>query len=261
MDPLSELVKIDPQAVGVGQYQHDVSQKRLGEQLDFVVETAVNQVGVDVNTASQQLLQHVSGLNKTTAKNIVGFREEKGAFEKRNQLKNVPRLGPKAYEQAIGFLRIPAGKNILDNTAVHPESYHIAEKLLEFDLDKLDIEEMSRELEVGIPTLTDIVKELKKPGRDPREDMPKPILRADVLSIKDLKEGMELKGTVRNVVDFGCFVDIGIENDGLVHISELSDKYIKHPSQVVQVSDVVKVRIINIDRKRNKIGLSMKGLN
>ncbi len=260
-DPMAELVKIEPKHIGVGQYQHDVNQKNLSESLDKVVEDCVNTVGVNLNTASPSLLSYVSGINKSVAKNIIDYREENGAFTNRKQLKKVKGLGPKAFEQSAGFLRIANGDNRLDNTAVHPESYKIAEKLLDLDLEKLDVDKLAEELEVGKPTLIDIIEELKRPGRDPREDMPKPILRADVLSIDDLEEGMVLKGTVRNVVDFGLFVDIGIKNDGLVHISEISDKYIKHPSQVAKVSDIVKVKIISIDKKRAKVGLSMKGIN
>lgn len=244
-DPLAELVKIDPKAVGVGQYQHDVSQKRLAEQLDFVVETAVNQVGVDVNTASPQLLQHISGLNKTTAQNIVIYREENGEFTARTQLKKVPRLGPKAYEQAIGFLRVPGGKNILDNTGIHPESYSIAKEILTSvqlsekelgteeaveKLTRLSVEKLAESLSVGEETLADILAGLTQPGRDMRDEMPAPLLRTDVLSMEDLKPGMELTGTVRNVIDFGAFVDIGVKQDGLVHISKLSKKFVKHPT-------------------------------
>lgn len=260
-DPMAELVKIEPKHIGVGQYQHDVNQKNLNETLDKVVEDCVNNVGVNLNTASPSLLSYVSGINKTVSKNIVTFKEENGPFTSRTQLKKVKGLGPKAFVQSAGFLRIPNGKNPLDNTAVHPESYDIAKQIMNEDLYNINIEETAARLEVGVPTLRDIIQELKRPGRDPREDMPKPILRADVLSIDDLSEGMELKGTVRNVVDFGLFVDIGIKNDGLVHISEISDKYIKHPSQAAKVSDIVNIRIISIDKKRSKVGLSMKGLN
>lgn len=259
-DPMAELVKIEPKHIGVGQYQHDVNQKNLTETLDKVVEDCVNTVGVNLNTASPSLLSYVSGINKTVSKNIVDFKEENGPFTSRAQLKKVKGLGPKAFVQCAGFLRIPNAKNPLDNTAVHPESYDIAKAIMNEDLDKIDIDKKAEELGVGAPTLKDIIAELKRPGRDPREDMPKPILRADVLSIDDLKEGMELKGTVRNVVDFGAFVDIGVKNDGLVHISEMVDRYIKHPSEVVKVSDIVNVKIINIDKKRQKVGLSMKGL-
>ncbi|MDT2813819.1 Tex family protein [Vagococcus carniphilus] len=271
-DPLAELVKIDPKAVGVGQYQHDVAQKRLTEQLDFVVETAVNQVGVNVNTASAQLLQHVSGLNKTTAKNVVLYREENGVFASRAQLKKVPRLGPKAYEQAVGFLRIPSGKNILDNTGIHPESYPIVKSLLKnLDLslddlgtthgkeilEKVSIEGMSQTLEIGKETLEDVLKALLQPGRDMRDEMPAPLLRQDVLSMEDLKAGMELQGTVRNVVDFGAFVDIGVKQDGMVHISKLSTKFIKHPTDAVAVGDVVTVWVDSVDIKKQRIALTM----
>ena len=271
-DPLAELVKIDPKAVGVGQYQHDVSQKQLAQQLDFVVETVVNQVGVNVNTASSQLLARIAGLNKTTAQNIVNYREENGAFSQRNQLKKVPRLGPKAFEQAIGFLRIPNGKNILDNTPIHPESYQATKDLLtelNIELDKVDtpeaksqlqninIKQLSEKLAIGRETLQDIVDSLLKPGRDLREDMPAPILRSDVLSIDDLKVGMKLQGTVRNVIDFGAFVDIGVKQDGLVHISKLSDRFVKHPSEVVAVGDIVQVWITSVDTQKGRIGLSM----
>lgn len=260
-DPMAELVKIEPKHIGVGQYQHDVNQKNLSETLDRVVEDCVNTVGVNLNTASPSLLAYVSGINKSVAKNIIDYKESIGSFTNRNQLKKVKGLGPKAFEQSAGFLRIVNADNPLDNTAVHPESYKIAEKLIGLDLDNLDVDKLSEQLEVGKPTLLDIIKELKRPGRDPREDMPKPILRADVLSIDDLEEGMILNGTVRNVVDFGLFVDIGIKNDGLVHISEISDQFVKHPSQIAKVSDIVKVKIISIDKKRAKVGLSMKGIN
>lgn len=271
-DPLAELVKIDPKAVGVGQYQHDVSQKRLAEQLDFVVETAVNQVGVDVNTASPQLLQHISGLNKTTAQNIVIYREENGEFTARTQLKKVPRLGPKAYEQAIGFLRVPGGKNILDNTGIHPESYSIAKEILTSvqlsekelgteeaveKLTRLSVEKLAESLSVGEETLADILAGLTQPGRDMRVEMPAPLLRTDVLSMEDLKPGMELTGTVRNVIDFGAFVDIGVKQDGLVHISKLSKKFVKHPTDVVSVGDIVTVWIEQVDTKKGRISLTM----
>ncbi|MFQ6343242.1 Tex family protein [Enterococcus faecium] len=271
-DPLAELVKIDPKAVGVGQYQHDVSQKRLAEQLDFVVETAVNQVGVDVNTASPQLLQHISGLNKTTAQNIVSYREENGEFTARTQLKKVPRLGPKAYEQAIGFLRVPGGKNILDNTGIHPESYsiakdilmtvHLSEKELGTEeavekLTRLSAEKLAESLSVGEETIADILAGLTQPGRDMRDEMPAPLLRTDVLSMEDLKPGMELTGTVRNVIDFGAFVDIGVKQDGLVHISKLSKKFVKHPTDVVSVGDIVTVWIEQVDTKKGRISLTM----
>ncbi|MET1994526.1 Tex family protein [Enterococcus faecium] len=271
-DPLAELVKIDPKAVGVGQYQHDVSQKRLAEQLDFVVETAVNQVGVDVNTASPQLLQHISGLNKTTAQNIVIYREENGEFTARTQLKKVPRLGPKAYEQAIGFLRVPGGKNILDNTGIHPESYSIAKEILTSvqlsekelgteeaveKLTRLSVEKLAESLSVGEETLADILAGLTQPGRDMRDEMPAPLLRTDVLSMEDLKPGMELTGMVRNVIDFGAFVDIGVKQDGLVHISKLSKKFVKHPTDVVSVGDIVTVWIEQVDTKKGRISLTM----
>ncbi|HHJ3364205.1 TPA: Tex family protein [Enterococcus faecium] len=271
-DPLAEFVKIDPKAVGVGQYQHDVSQKRLAEQLDFVVETAVNQVGVDVNTASPQLLQHISGLNKTTAQNIVIYREENGEFTARTQLKKVPRLGPKAYEQAIGFLRVPGGKNILDNTGIHPESYSIAKEILTSvqlsekelgteeaveKLTRLSVEKLAESLSVGEETLADILAGLTQPGRDMRDEMPAPLLRTDVLSMEDLKPGMELTGTVRNVIDFGAFVDIGVKQDGLVHISKLSKKFVKHPTDVVSVGDIVTVWIEQVDTKKGRISLTM----
>ena len=273
-DPLAELVKIDPQSVGVGQYQHDVSQKRLSDQLDFVVETAVNQVGVDVNTASPQLLQHVSGLNKTTAQNIVAYREENGSFTQRSQLKKVPRLGPKAYEQAIGFLRIPGGKNILDNTGIHPESYTAAKEILEVAgvkltqlgaqsaeakerLAQLNVADLSKQLAIGKETITDILKSLMQPGRDMRDEMPAPLLRKDVLSMEDLRPGMELMGTVRNVIDFGAFVDIGVKQDGLVHLSKLSRNFVKHPKDVVAVGDIVTVWIEQVDTTKGRISLTM----
>lgn len=271
-DPLAELVKIDPKAVGVGQYQHDVSQKRLAEQLDFVVETAVNQVGVNVNTASAQLLQHISGLNKTTAQNLVIYRDENGAFTARNQVKKVPRLGPKAYEQAIGFLRIPNGKNILDNTGIHPESYDVTKAILEkaaidmkelgsseaiTKLKQLSLPALAEELAVGTETLADIIASLIQPGRDMRDAMPAPLLRKDVLTMEDLKPGMEMQGTVRNVIDFGAFVDIGVKQDGLVHISKLSTKFVKHPTDVVAVGDVVTVWVEAVDIKKGRISLTM----
>lgn len=259
-DPLAELVKIEPQHIGVGQYQHDVNQKELSETLEKIVEDCVNSVGVDINTASVALLGYVSGITKTTAKNILEYKRENGPFSSRKEIKKVKGIGPKAFTQCAGFLRIPESKEVLDHTAVHPESYDIAVKLLDRDLDKIDYQKTAEELEVGIPTLQDIVAELKKPGRDPRDEMPKPILRSDVLSIEDLEVGMELQGTVRNVVAFGAFVDIGIKNDGLVHISQLSDRFIKDPKEVVKVSDIVKVKIIDIDVERGKVGLSMKGM-
>jgi len=260
-DPLAELVKIEPKHIGVGQYQHDVNQKQLSETLENVVEDCVNRVGVDINRASPALLAYVSGLSKTVARNIITHKEANGAFRDRQSILKVKGLGPKAYEQSAGFLRVPESQNPLDNTGVHPESYPIAERLIGQPLDLLNLEKVAKELGVGLPTLTDIVNELKKPGRDPREDMPKPILRSDVLSIDDLEVGMELTGTVRNVVDFGAFVDIGIKNDGLVHVSQISNRFVKHPSDVLKVADIVKVRIIKIDHEKGQVGLSMKGLN
>lgn len=275
-DPLAELVKIEPKAIGVGQYQHDMPQKRLGETLDGVVEDCVNSVGADLNTASPALLIRVSGLNSTVCKNIVAYREENGAFNSRAELKKVPKLGPKAFEQCAGFLRVPESRNPLDNTGVHPESYTTAKELLKLvDYSDKEIKTakfgdlpqrvkqygtktMAEKLEIGLPTLDDIVKELSKPGRDPRDEMPKPMLRSDVLDIKDLKEGMELKGTVRNVIDFGAFVDIGVHQDGLVHISQICDKYIKHPSEVLKVGDIVNVKILSVDVKKNRISLTMR---
>ena len=271
-DPLAELVKIDPKAIGVGQYQHDCPQKELDAALGGVVEDCVNAVGVDVNTASRSLLQQVSGLNATTAKNIVTYREENGPFTSRAQLKKVPKLGPKAFEQSAGFLRVPESKELLDNTGVHPESYAAAKRLLELlELDKRNMTgEISGRLEayglanaakccgIGEPTLADIAKELSKPGRDPRDELPAPVLRKDVLDMKDLKPGMELTGTVRNVIDFGVFVDIGVHQDGLVHISEVAARRLRHPSEAVKVGDIVKVVVLNVDEKRHRISLSMK---
>ena len=275
-DPLAELVKIDPKAIGVGQYQHDMPPKRLDETLGGVVEDCVNAVGVDVNTASPSLLQRVAGLNATTAKNVVKYREENGAFTSRKQILKVPKLGPKAYEQCAGFLRVPESKTVLDNTAVHPESYAAAEKLVSLtgydmkdvaagklaDLDQriktLGAEKLAEACGVGVPTLLEVAKELQKPGRDPRDELPPPILRTDVLEIKDLKPGMVLTGTVRNVIDFGAFVDIGVHQDGLVHISQICSKFIKHPSEAVSVGDVVKVVVLEVDEKKKRIGLSMK---
>lgn len=272
-DPLAELVKIDPKSVGVGQYQHDMNQKYLGEALSAVVEDSVNKVGVDLNTASPSLLQYVSGISKALATNIVAYREANGKFHSRSDLLKVAKLGAKAYEQCAGFLRILDGSNPLDNTGVHPESYEAASKLLEEmgyqisdlkgakvkDINKMisNLEEVAKKLEVGIPTLEDIIKELEKPGRDPREEMPKPILRTDVLEMEDLKEGMVLKGTVRNVIDFGAFVDIGVHQDGLVHISQMSEKFIKHPLDVVSVGDVVDVKVLSVDVQKKRIALSM----
>ena len=275
-DPLAELVKIDPKAIGVGQYQHDMPEKELDSALGAVVESCVNAVGVDVNTASMPLLKQVSGLNATTAKNIVAYREENGAFTSRAQLKKVPKLGPKAFEQSAGFLRVPESAKVLDHTGVHPESYKAAEELLtRCGLKLADVgtqklqelparvklygeQKLAEDCAIGVPTMLDIVKELVKPGRDPRDELPAPILRTDVLELKDLKPGMELSGTVRNVIDFGVFVDIGVHQDGLVHISQVCSKFIKHPSEVVSVGDVVKVRVLEVDEKRKRISLTMK---
>ena len=269
-DPLAELVKIDPKAIGVGQYQHDMNQKKLGDTLGGVVEACVNRVGVELNTASASLLEYVSGINKTLAKNIVAYREENGRFLSRKDLLKVAKLGPKAFEQCAGFLRINGGKDPLDNTGIHPESYDAAKKLLkEMGMKPEDIangpsaffikdyKKLADKLEIGEPTLRDMVKELSSPGRDPREDMPLPVLRSDVLDMKDLKEGMILKGTVRNVIDFGAFVDIGVHQDGLVHISRMTKKFIKHPLEVVSVGDVVEVKVISVDVAKKRIGLSM----
>ena len=276
-DPLAELVKIDPKSIGVGQYQHDMNQKKLGEALGNVVEDCVNKVGVDVNTASAPLLSYISGISSTIAKNIVTYREENGRFADRQQLLKVPKLGPKAFEQCAGFMRISGGTNPLDSTSVHPESYAAAQKLLKkegFRLEDIsggkltglslmvkDYAKLSKELGIGEITLRDIVRELEKPGRDPREDMPKPILRTDVLEMKDLKEGMILKGTVRNVIDFGAFVDIGVHQDGLVHVSQMTDKFIKHPLEAVSVGDVVDVKVLSVDLKKKRIALTMKGIS
>ena len=275
-DPLAELVKIEPKAIGVGQYQHDMPEKQLESALDAVVEDCVNAVGVDVNTASPSLLRRVSGLTATTAKNIVAYREENGPFGDRKQLKKVPKLGPKAFEQCAGFLRVPESKNILDNTAVHPESYDAAAGLLKLtghseadvregrlsDLPEriktLGREQAAQELGIGVPTLMDVMQELMKPGRDVRDSLPQPILRTDVMEISDLKPGMILQGTVRNVIDFGAFVDIGVHQDGLVHISEISDRFLRHPSEVLSVGDVVQVAVLNVDEKKKRIGLSIK---
>ena len=275
-DPLAELVKIEPKAIGVGQYQHDMPQKELAAELDFVVESCVNAVGADLNTASAPLLQHISGISAAIAKNIVAFREENGRFESRAQLKKVPKLGPKAYEQCAGFLRISDGKNPLDATAVHPESYAAAKALLSvLGFSETDIgtpalsslsarvsafgeEKLAQEIAVGLPTLSDIISELQKPGRDPRDELPAPLLRTDVLEMKDLKPDMELVGTVRNVIDFGAFVDIGVHQDGLVHISQICDRFIKHPSEVLKVGETVKVRVLSVDEKKGRISLTMK---
>ena len=272
-DPLAELVKIDPKSIGVGQYQHDMNQKKLGEALSGVVEDCVNKVGIDLNTASVSLLEYISGISKAIAKNIVAYREENGRFESRKALLKVPKLGPKAFEQCAGFLRITGGSNPLDATSVHPESYEVAEKFLENmgttaeDIFKghgafyvKDYRKMAESLGTGEMTLRDIVKELGKPGRDPREEMPKPVLRTDVLDMKDLTVGMILKGTVRNVIDFGAFVDIGVHQDGLVHISQMTDRYIKHPLEAVSVGDIVEVKVLNVDEKKKRISLTMKGI-
>ena len=276
-DPLAELVKIDPKSIGVGQYQHDVNQNKLDESLTGVVEDAVNSVGVDLNTATPSLLKYVSGVSKTVANNIVKYREENGKIKERKELLKVSKLGPAAFTQCAGFLRIIDGKNPLDNTSVHPESYDTAEKILasigfsskdlkeklpevRANLNTVNVSKIANELGVGEPTVKDIIKELQKPGRDPRDDMPKPILRSDVLKMEDLQEGMILTGTVRNVIDFGAFVDIGVKSDGLVHISELSDKYVKNPMDVVSVGDIVKVRVLKVDLEKHKVSLSMKGV-
>lgn len=276
-DPLAELVKIDPKAIGVGQYQHDMNQKKLTEALDAVVEDSVNQVGVDLNTASAPLMEHISGINKTLAKNIVEYREANGRFKNRKELLKVAKLGPKAFEQCAGFMRITGGTNPLDATSVHPESYEVTETLIQhlgYSMDDLasgqlkgitkaagDIKALAKELGVGTVTVTDLVKELEKPARDPRSEMPQPILRGDILEMKDLKEGMILKGTVRNVIDFGAFVDIGVHQDGLVHISQMSDKFIKHPLDVVSVGDIVTVKVMSVDLGKKRIQLTMKGIN
>ena len=278
-DPLAEFVKIDPKAIGIGQYQHDVDQKQLSEALSGVVEDAVNEVGVDLNTATSSLLSYVAGINSSVAKNIVKYRDENGKFKERKELLKVPKLGKSAFEQCAGFVRIPDGKNPLEITAVHPESYNVTEKLLnsigykkEDILDKEKLQEIktklsalntsktANELEVGEITLVDIIKELSKPGRDPREDMPKPILRSDVLKFEDLKENMILTGTVRNITDFGAFVDVGVKHDGLVHISEMSDKFVKKPTDIVSIGDIVKVKVIGIDFEKQKVKLSMKNI-
>lgn len=277
-DPLAELVKIDPKAIGVGQYQHDMNQKRLGEVLGGVVEDCVNSVGVDLNTASAPLLQYVSGISSAIAQNIVKYREDEGKFTSRSQLKSVAKLGPKAYEQCAGFLRIAGGRNVLDNTAVHPESYGAAEKLIAElgytvedvkmgnlgDIDSrmknLDLEKFAKSIQVGVPTLRDIAEEIKKPGRDPRDSVEQPLLREDVMSMEDLKPDMIMTGTVRNVIDFGAFVDIGVHQDGLVHISQLSDKFVKHPMDVVSIGDIVKVKVLEVDPVKKRISLTMRGV-
>ena len=270
-DPLAELVKIDPKSIGVGQYQHDMNQKKLGDALTGVVEDCVNRVGVDLNTASAPLMEYISGITKTVAKNIVAYREEHGRFTDRRELLKVPKLGPKAYEQCAGFMRIAGGRNPLDATSVHPESYQAVEELfsrLKMKTEQIldgtalfyikDYKKMAEDLGIGEITLRDIIKELQKPGRDPREDMPKPILRSDVLDMKDLKEGMILKGTVRNVIDFGAFVDIGVHQDGLVHISQLTNKkFVKHPLEVVSVGDIIEVKVLSVDVAKKRIGLTM----
>ncbi len=274
-DPLAELVKIDPKSIGIGQYQHDMPQKRLGEALDGVVEDCVNSVGADLNTASPALLSRIAGLSGVVSKNIVAYREENGKFESRSELKKVPKLGPKAFEQCAGFLRVPDGKEPLDNTAVHPESYKAAKALLKHlgysatDIAKGGISEIrdkvtdkaaiAQELGIGVPTLNDILDELQRPGRDPRENLPQPVLRTDVMGMEDLKEGMEMTGTVRNVIDFGAFIDIGVHQDGLVHISQICDKFIKHPSEILKVGDIVKVKVLAVDVAKKRISLTMKG--
>lgn len=278
-DPLAELVKIDPKAIGVGQYQHDMPQKQLNAALSGVVEECVNTVGVDVNTASPALLSHVAGINNSVADNIVKYREKNGRFSERKELMNVSKLGSKAYEQCAGFLRIPESSNVLDNTGVHPESYAAAKQLVQFcgytlkdiknhklhtlkeKIDELGAADVASMLGIGVPTLNDIVEELLRPGRDPRDELPKPLLRTDVMDINDLRSGMELTGTVRNVIDFGAFVDIGVHQDGLVHISEITNRYIKHPSEVLKVGDIVKVRVLAVDADKKRISLSMKPIN
>ena len=276
-DPLAELVKIDPKAIGVGQYQHDMPKARMDEALTGVVEDCVNSVGVDLNTASHSLLSYISGINASIAKNIVAYREENGYFTDRKQLLKVAKLGPKAYEQCAGFLRVADGKNPLDNTAVHPESYEAAKKIIDecgFTLadlsenktaeipaaaQKIGISKIAENAGIGVPTVNDILKELSKPGRDPRDELPPPLMRSgDIMELKDLKPGMELMGTVRNVIDFGCFVDIGVHEDGLVHISQICDRFIKHPLEAVKVGEIVKVRVLDVDVKRKRISLTMK---
>jgi uncharacterized protein len=274
-DPLAELVKIDPKAIGVGQYQHDMPKARMDEALKGVVEDCVNSVGVDLNTASYSLLSYISGINMTVAKNIVSYREENGAFTERKQLMKVPKLGAKAFEQCAGFLRVRGGKNPLDNTAVHPESYKAAQALIDRcglsladmgdvkqiteKVNAMGMKKLAADIGIGAPTLKDIVGELEKPGRDPRDELPPPLMRSgDIMELKDLKPGMELMGTVRNVIDFGAFVDIGVHEDGLVHISQMCDRYIKHPLEVVKVGEVVKVWVINVELKKKRISLTMK---
>jgi len=264
-DPLAELVKIEPKAIGVGQYQHDMPQTQLGEALSGVVESCVNRVGVDINTASPSLLSYIAGISAAVAKNIVTYREENGMFISRDQFKKVPKLGPKAFEQCAGFLRIPESKNPLDRTGVHPESYKTATHLLKLCGDtslseylaKHNVEDLAKECGCGVPTLLDIVKDLEKPGRDPRDELPAPILRQDALEISDLKPGMQLLGTVRNVIDFGAFVDIGVHQDGLVHISQISDKFIRHPSEILKVGDQVTVWVLEVDVTKKRISLTM----
>jgi uncharacterized protein len=273
-DPLAELVKIEPKAIGVGQYQHDMPPQQLDNTLEGVVEDCVNNVGVDVNTASPRLLSFVAGIGESLAKNIVAYREENGAFTTRAQFKKVQKLGPKAFEQCAGFLRVPESKNVLENTAVHPESYSAAQGLLEkcgYDIKKdkvfvglnekaesIGISKIADELNIGIPTLKDIIKELEKPGRDVRDELPPPMLKREVLGMEDLKPGMEIKGTVRNIIDFGAFVDIGVHQDGLVHISQITDRYIKHPMEVLKVGQVVTVWVISVDVNKKRIALTMK---
>lgn len=272
-DPLAELVKIDPKSIGVGQYQHDMNQKKLSETLAGVVEDCVNKVGVDLNTASASLLQYISGISKPIAKNIVAYREDKGAFKSRKELLKVAKLGPKAYVQCAGFLRLPKGKILLDNTGVHPETYAATKALLsnlgltmeDISTGKVKVSQQVRDitgqaeaLTIGVPTLEDIISELDKPGRDPRDEMPKPVLRTDVLDMEDLHEGMILKGTVRNVIDFGIFVDIGVHQDGLVHISQMTRRYIKHPLEVASVGDIVEVKVLGVDIQKKRISLTMK---
>jgi uncharacterized protein len=276
-DPLAELVKIDPKAIGVGQYQHDMPKVRLEESLDGVVEACVNAVGVDINTASHSLLTHVAGLSASVAKNVVAFRDANGHFKSRKQLLKVPKLGQKAFEQCAGFLRVPESADVLDNTAVHPESYEAVQKLAKLrgftmedvkkgqltslkSISDKEARSLADQIGIGAPTLLDIIDELQKPGRDPRESLPPPLLRKDLMKLEDLKPGMEITGTVRNVIDFGVFVDIGVHEDGLVHISQLADKFVRHPSEVAKVGDVVKVRVLEVDLKRKRIALTMKGV-